>query len=380
MEPVADEQKKELKLFFRRGLVFAAPYLIFFIFTTYLFFSSAELASIKNVVRRQQLGKREILLGLAYSNPIFYYKLHSVLKRKPEALVLGSSRTMQFRAQFFSDPAIFFNSGGGVDKIKHFKIFLNKIPLGQEPKLLIIGLDQNFFSEQWNASSPDYDVEDKYRAPESRAHIMITQWTKLYKDFFNHKFSFSTLTQRDPLVDKVGFNALAQGNGFRSDGSRYEFSIIHTDPAEHLQSIFDASAEFPPGSVDSRSLNELDLFLEEASRRGIHVIGFLPPYAPKLHGLMALFKEQLGYIFKLKSAVDPIFKKHHFMVYDFTDALVFGSSNTEFIDIHHGSEKTYLRLFIKMAGADEFLRQYVNIDQLKETLRTATNDLEVFGD
>src|SRR3989344_1772753 len=123
MEPVADEQKKELKLFFRRGLVFAAPYLIFFIFTTYLFVASGELASIKNVVRRQQLGKREILLGLAYSNPIFYYKLHSVLKRKPEALVLGSSRTMQFRAQFFSDPAIFLTPAVVLTRSSTLKFF-----------------------------------------------------------------------------------------------------------------------------------------------------------------------------------------------------------------------------------------------------------------
>jgi hypothetical protein len=57
---------------------------------------------------------------------------------------------MQFRSKFYRPEENFFNAGGGVETIDNFIQFFSEIPLGMEPNILIVGLDQYFFNHNWS--------------------------------------------------------------------------------------------------------------------------------------------------------------------------------------------------------------------------------------
>ncbi len=370
------EDFSEVKKFIKKALIFSFPYLIFFAFTFYLFIRSGEAVSIDSIIKRQKSGE-PILLGLAYTNPIFYYKLHSVLERTPRVLVLGSSRTMQIRSVFFSDVASFYNAGGGVSRLKDFRIFLEKIPRGQEPNLIIIGLDHNFFSARWDASVLDEDSFERYDTYDAAIRIMAMKWPTLYHDWFQNKFSIHTLKQYDE-TRRIGLNALMNNNGFRNDGSRLDAILMKSTSEEHLRSIIEWDGKFFSDGINPQALEELSLFLSEARERDITIIGFEPPFAPSLYQDLLRSQEHLGYIFKLEPELKPLFQKYGYSLYNFTDALFFGSSDQEMLDAIHGSEKTYLRLFIAMAKVDYFLASLIDIAKLEEALRTSINPYQVF--
>ena len=90
--------------------------------------------------------------------------------------------------------------------------------------------------------------------------------------------------------------------------------------------------------------------------------------------------ENYEYIFKLDDALNPLFRKFDFDFYDFTDLASLGASDVETIDGFHGSEKAYLRLYIKIAERNEKLRRYSEeIAVLEKRLNDSTNDYMIFS-
>jgi hypothetical protein len=70
---------------------------------------TGELSNPDKIISYQ--SKNNILYGLAYSNPVKYFKLKNVEYKKPEIISLGTSRVLQFRDFFFKKPGLFYNSG-----------------------------------------------------------------------------------------------------------------------------------------------------------------------------------------------------------------------------------------------------------------------------
>src|SRR3989344_9342054 len=65
--------------------------------------------------------------------------------RKPEVLVMGSSKVRFMRAGFFKKPDIFYNSQLGGDVIEDYSIMLNKIPVSAQPKVILWGINSEYF-------------------------------------------------------------------------------------------------------------------------------------------------------------------------------------------------------------------------------------------
>lgn len=383
MEDTGVRERHEVAKFALSAGIFLSPYFLFFAVTIGLFFASGEIASVSRVIDRQAAGARAILLGMAYSNPAVYYKMESAIRRKPRVLALGTSRIMQVRKEFFADPDAFWNAGGAVDRMKHLRIFLDRVPVGGEPSLILLSIDQNFLNGGWDASNPDHDFLERLRAPESRSHIIATRWTTIYRDLFSGKFSLKDLAASPGSDAPVGLSAHVHGDGFRNDGSRREGSLMKEDSETHVLDMREAKTAFSPGPIDPQLLAELDAFLQEADRRGIRVIGLLPPYAPNLYAAIvsapAEDRQRISYVFDSVRALEPIFRSHGFSVYDGADARAYGSSDEEMLDNQHGSEKTYLRLLLSIAERDEALRSFMApLDKLRESMYTRESSYQVF--
>jgi len=264
--------------------------------------------------------------------------------------------------------------------------------MGYQPKVIIVGLEQVFFNAAWE--NLGIDVSDNqleyFERPEN---IFMNEWKKSYLDFFKQKFTLKNISSDTGKIFKIGLNARVNGGGFRNDGS-YKYETITKGPKQEsnqnkhlplgieLANIgkFGLGHFLPATDINPTALVELDRFLDAAQKRDIQIIGFLPPYALSTYHQLVASKELYSYLFKLPDALQSVFKKYNFSFYNFSDPASFGSSDDEMIDYLHGSEKTYLRLFIKMTETDPVLRKFTDPIFLKKRLLESTDNYQIFND
>lgn len=301
---------------------------------------------------------------------------------------------MQIRSEFFKPGVSFFNAGGATQELSHYKYFLNRIPAGKSPKVLFVGIDQFFFNDNWikfvNIINK-IDIEKVFdRSNKISLDVFIGSWRNVYLDYIENKFKLSNVFFNGGAVVKIGLNAKANGNGFRNDGSYFsgkyindaEYRKKHDYKFEYsLRSVAEGRGWFVYGDkISKNSLGEMEILLDICAKRGIYVIGFLPPYA---HAVYAKI-EEMGNAFSYKNEIlpniVPMFKKRNFRLYDFSDLLIAGASDDETLDGWHASEKAYLRLFIKIAWDNDVLKRIVDIEYLEKMLKKSINPYEVFGE
>ena len=347
--------------------LFAAPMMVLAL--------GGELSSVAGVVTRQMRGT-PLLYGEAYSNPVKRFKLLAIQRRRPDVLVLGSSRVMQFRADSFLDPSVVYNGGGSIATVWDFRHVLDRLDPTHPPKVLILGLDQWFFNPNW-AERPDLGVHE-FEAEDTPLNVIQRNWRAVYQELAAGKISLGRLLAGGPCV---GLNAMMQNNGFRNDGSYlYGRVIAEPDRPDHWDPGFqDTFVRIERGErrfewsdrVDGPAVAELDRALDAAARKGIHVVGVLPPFAPSVLARLRA-SGRYPYLAKLLPALRPAFEARGFEVVDLTDAGPLGVTDAEFIDGFHGSDKTYLRVTLRLSSVAPSLGRLVDRGELERRLRGAT--------
>lgn len=346
-----------MRKFVLKLVLFLLPFALVLGFPVAVLIVSGELTSVSRVITAQE-AEDQLVVGFAYSNATSFYKLQSTLQRKPAVLALGTSRVMQFRDFFFKAPRDFYNAGGGVDRLEDFRVFVDH--LSSTPKLLIIGLDQYFFNDNWQGFLVrDYNA---LLASENRDDLGIVtgNWMEVYQDYLAGKFNFRALVRRPST--RIGLSAAARGAGFRSDGS-YSYGVRtseneNTRFREAFERIEKGSQRFQyGGSVSKRALVELALLLKQCAQKDIRVVAFLPPYAHVVWRAMRSKGDDFKYLNEIAREVTPLFDHYGFRFFDFSDLATVGASDVEAVDGLHGSESAYLRMFLKMADDGQGLGQ-----------------------
>lgn len=360
------------------------PFLLFFSLVTFLLCRTGELADVDRLILRQS-GNAFCLYGPAYSDQAIYYKYHSVLNRHPKILALGTSRVMQFRNYFFYNRESFFNAGGAVRTMNEFVPFLENIK-SFNPEVLIIGLDQYFFNDAWlvknscDRASYEASLSNKLSVVE----IVNANKFRLAKDAFYRKVSFHELC-RGHVDGLVGINARVKENGFRNDGSyRYGSRMASptTEPDYQFHDTFErirtGSRRFEFGKeISIVALAELEKILQYCRQNNIHIVGFLPPFAPSVNMKLRENRNRYEYLGKISSRVAPLFQKYSFNFCDFSDTSAIGSIDSEFVDGFHGSDVTYARILIEMAKLDPILASATDMMKLQQLTSRPANQLEL---
>lgn len=370
-----------MKRLFIRITLFLLPILLYFSLPVYLLFKFKELNRFDKITALHNNDEHS-LIGLLYSDPARYMKLHSTKERGPEVLALGTSRVMQIREFFFTTGTKFYNAGGGVERLQEFKVFLSKIPDEKLPQLMIISLDQNFFNKNWDdLSRGKFDAE--YKDKSNVLSCVFSRSWGLWEMFYKGELS---LTEDIPK-DRIGMAAIVLDNGFRADGS-YKYGSILKNPRSQdyrFKGVFDKIERHEErfeyaSTINPEAMAVLDDLLAFCSQKKIHVIGFIPPYAHAVVEKIRSKGDKYDYIFRLPASLKPSFTKYNYSLYDFTDAAALDAADDEMLDGIHGSEKIYLRMMIRMAEDDPLLKRYCDTAQLKELLDHSPSGLEVRGD
>ncbi|MCX5751435.1 MAG: DUF1574 family protein [Candidatus Saganbacteria bacterium] len=386
------QNTKELKKFILKIGIFCLPILIILGFPLFVLIYSKEILPIDKIIEAQTSLPEKQLVSLAYSNPDKYYKLKSTISITPEVLVLGTSRTMQFREWFFVPNIRFFNAGGGISTIKHSNLFLNRLLTERvHPKIIIIGLDQYFFNQNWiNANTEINSSSEKslFRKTCLSEIINNQNITKIYLDYLQHKFTISQLLVKNKEINKIGLNALVNNNGFRKDGSfLYGWTVNNANLPENPDyqfkdtktRILKGERRFEYGqNISEESIKDLEIFLRKCKKEGIYVIGFLPPYAPSIINQMKNMQNKYMYIKLLPKPLNKLFLKHGFAFYDFSDVSNLKITDKEFIDGFHGSEVVYLKMFLSIIRRNSILAKYTDLPALEKILNKNINPLLFF--
>jgi hypothetical protein len=364
---------KEVRLFIKKSLLFL-PIVLLFGFCFAMLYNSGEIIDFNKLVKIHNINKTSII-GFAYSNPDVELKLAATITKKPKILTLGTSRVMQFREGFFTQE--FYNAGGGISKLQHYKLFINKfIDSGYVPEYLIIGLDQYFFNENFDKLA--FDNEYSKRINQKQFKLNYRYSLKMYlKDMAKGKLNI-TLFKND---NYIGLNSLLNCNGFRSDGSYYYGGLLKNgvefdkDFEDTLSRIKDGRSRFEyADEINTKALDEIEALLGICHANNIKVIAIIPPYAPSIYNTMKE-TQNYKYLDYIYPEVKPCFEKYGYEVYDFTN--LENSEDTEFLDGFHGSEVTYLKVLLEMAKNNDDIRKVTDINHLKELLEKRKNNREI---
>jgi hypothetical protein len=346
-----------LKTFWLKLSLFALPFVLLLGFPVFVLSVSGELLPISAVLALNN-NSPDFRYGLAYSNADKYYKISEVRRRKPAVLALGTSRIMQLRSEFFSQPQQFYNAGGGLTRLEQFRVFLEQA--GYAPSLLIVSLDQNFFNDNWKAEK--YEDYPARLTADERAGLgtILMGWRGLYRDYRSGKFRLADFRA---VPQCLGVSACAQRKGFRADGS-YDYGIkLSEDLEERLAEAFERigtrTEMFEKGEqVSPTRLAELQRLLAYCRAQNIHVVGFLPPYAHAVYSKMQTLSDY-RYLSQIAEQVKPAFDQFQFTFADYSDLAWLGASDEEALDGFHGDERAYRRILLRLAEQNERLAQYV---------------------
>lgn len=336
-------------------------------------------------------GDQKYLVGYAYHNENHrYLKWKSIVEgERKKVWAVGSSRVLQFREEMFD--ASFYNAGFTIRSATHVLPFLESIPKEKYPEVVLLGLDQWMFNEEW-------DVLQPYREPHfwKDAFQSIPSTTTLraiYKDLLAGKYGLGVSAHRllrSSDVYKVGLNAVVNHKGFRKDGSiDYGMQIsklLQSDSTandyqfkETLQLIEEGTGHFRPSTqVSPYVLSEVERILEYCKEQGIFVIGILPPFTNVVHQKMQELNSY-QYIDGLHPALAVPFSQYGFEVWDMTHLNTFGSGDKEAIDGYHGGEVTYLKLLLHLMEHNSRIRLYTDPGKLSEDLKSRINRYSVYA-
>ena len=386
--------------------------------------AAGELASPQSVGRLSR-GSRPVLAGNAYTNYLRELKLQETKARRPKVLVLGTSRVGQFRAGFLKDPDVFYNASLAPDSLIGYRYFIEELE-PPFPEIVIVDMLQPHFgppNPRFRVVAPNpfrtqidtVDDAGSFRdswwwksAQESRwlkvvndyvdefNSIMGTYfrdgaWWRVYADYAGEKFTLGDVFERrDPGIAIIGLRALTTDDGTLNDGSdRYgkivrstgEQERVKRDIAAMVADVTDEGVTFDYGpEISSEAIEVLKQFLQSCKDRDIFVIGFLPPMPHAMYKAMqarpdATYAESFR---TLSGTLKDIYAAYGFDFYNFEDPMTFGGSDREMVNTTHGSEKMYLRLFIRMAEGSLPLAPLVDVPSLKATLERTEGDYEVF--
>ncbi len=339
--------------------------LIFLVFSLLIFIRSNEFYPPSKLVHECYDNSIPFLYGPAYSDFNTSIKLNWVLTHHPYIIALGTSRVMQFRSYFFKNHVEFYNAGGCINWIKDYRYFIDSIPKNDNPRVIIVGLDQYFFNSNFEHFLDSFNQKSVSNNPLLAAKIFKNNYFKPIIDLSKKKFSLMNLFnhQNDTLL--IGLNAITNKCGFRNDGSYSYGAINYTNQksddylfTDTLKRIKNGNRRFQYGTeVSSKSISEIEYFLSECRDRNIHVIGFLPPFSGFIYHKLLSMHQKYAYIFNIYPSLKKIFDKYNYHIFDYTDIVTINSTDEEAIDGFHMSEKAYLKLFIEMAKTDTSLKR-----------------------
>lgn len=352
-----------MKRFLKVTALFLLPVALLYLLFGVVLWNSRELAPLSEVVAAAADGSLQ-RYGSAYHENIQAFKFRTASEKKAKLLVLGTSRSMQLRAAFFSEPS-FFNAGGGARDVYDYERFLRALPEQARPKTVVLVLDQNMFNETWAAENATQALQ--------LDDIPLKKDTLLRvgASYGDRKFSLLENLRRRPGI--YGLAAAGRNSGFSADGS-YHYGKVAEESLDVPEALFAntmrdidfSRARFAWGDAPSaRALEAVRSLLAFCGEAGIDAVGILPPFAPSVAQKMA-DSGHYGYLQQLPEALNKIFAEYGKKCYDYSN--LEGTSAVQYLDGYHGGDEVYAMLLLDLAERPSAVAEQIDSAEIHKLL------------
>ena len=374
-----------MKTFLIKAFLSAIPLLVVYLFPLAVYFLSRDYASVNTMIKTQS-EKPNTLVGFSYFGEAnVVYKELLVEKVTPDVIALGSSRTFHTRKEFFRDSEKFVNAAvtrNSLGNLINMENFIRKLPDDGKQRLVTILLDRRFFTERYESGSDRNSGSFVLKF----LHLSGKPLRLLYLDYFKNAFSFRTLIKESKTSSNIGLWALVKDSGYRQDGSYREGhqmnipnrkEVLKSDVETRVRDIrnYDQLVWKKEEAAIVDNLKELGAILALCKEKGIIVVGYIPPDPEGVSEAFA--KNDSSYAQAqnaLKKDIASVFSEHGSIFFDLSDISLFGGKNDEFIDMIHGGDLLYARVYLYMAHHNKTLARYINAEGLERMIREAKSD------
>ena len=364
----------EMKRFWSRLRVFLSPLILIGFLAAMVGLSTGELVPVRFVAWLQTWQRPFVFLP-RYSDHTYELKLEGARMRKPEILVLGSSRANQWRSAMFR-PAGAFNGANAIFAVGDFRNMLEA--LGDfSPKVIIFSMDYFTFMPSFvevykSQSKQDLDGLGSPEQLRIMQSVALDAWQ-------NPALLFDFDVGGVPTF---GLSARVSGVGFRIDGS-YDYKSVALPDIENVLPAIRKGTQWPipaGGRLDEQQLHEFERFTDLARQKKIALVGVTMPFLPGVTNAMEQSPLYGAWRQFLSPQTKDWIRKQGVLYFDFTRLESFGGRPDEFADPFHPSEPAYIRMLLKMLENDDFraLVPGLDADRLKNQLKQASR-LTAFG-
>jgi len=360
--------------------------MLFYVFPLCVIYLGKEYFTVQDVVSIQNNNK-ETLYGTAYNNDTYIsYKKLLFETNDPVVFVLGASRSIQIKKEFFNSTTTFINAGIPAETINDTKYFIENISPTKK-RILLLDIDREMLLMDSSAGNPHFD--SYFSLFGFNFHLPLQHARAIYMDYFlRHKYSFINLIHSANNPDTLGIAAFADGNGFRPDGSAnskgkmtFDSQTIISEANIKAKEILETKNNF--SSLDDKNitanLKTLQETLSICKSKNITVIGFIPPYMSAINKATLDINSLNGKRnINMTNSISSIFKKEGFNFYDLSDISKYGGLDNEFFDTAHGTDLVYAKLSLYLAKYDKTMKKYFNTSALNNMIKNSQNNSLVF--
>ena len=318
---------------------------------------------------REQAAGRFALFGSGVSQDFVDYKLALYKAVKPEVVVIGSSRVMQFLGKYFTKR--FLNIGGTAGNLAVLRSTLDAMLKVRVPETVILGLDFWWFTKKWEPN-PFNEVPPTSGSYAYSFDVLKTPYVWLLEGKLSPSQFFAPLTGN---FEKHLYGVMAQKfhDGFASDGSwhytadvtgqqtPFDYQFRDTlKQVEYGMKAFSYAPELSREHVDA--LAEILCKLES---RGARVYLFIAPLSQRVYDAALEREKDYPQLFQLAE----VLAERGIEAQDYSNPQTLRSTDCEFVDGFHGGDITYARLLRDLADRYPPLVQAVDILKLDEDIR-----------
>lgn len=353
-----------------RCALFFAPLAALLAVATGSLYYAGELTPVADVVEAQ---RRSPALYDPVGHPrsvVPKFKLLSAIARRPEILVLGSSRANSLRGEFVRPPSDrFYNAAvWSAESIGFARQFLQHLPEDCLPRHLLLDVDP-----WWFFKGVKVQPEPDFFRSSTPVEIIDFSW----------RTGLWWATQRQAYTSsraKIGILAKEYDSGLRPDGSYLMgdrlFAIRENLEKDQLQMVEQGTDQWFPrvsAQLSDDALGELRRLLDYCAARQIAVVGYMSPLNPVLYDAVRRHR-RLSLSLRVPSSLRPLFEQRGFVLLDLEDPALPGCTASEYIDLVHESEVCGARNLVTITRLDPTSRSFLDPEKLESLLTTRKSD------
>lgn len=319
------------------------------------------------------------------------FKLRATLRRRPDVLVIGTSRVWQWRQSMFvscaNRPGCFYNAGGAMPTVATGLEFFRSVAAENAPRVLLVGLDFWYLNPAFiGPALPTFNASFNNRLEYTLAVV------RRFMFAMTHDAQIRALLAGQVAIPPgvTGARAILYDEGFHVDGSwlystrQYAEALGQSSAirsARSLPSVLAGTDFFQPFSkADPVALRQLEELLDLAAAYGTRVVAFTPPFsgevAAAIDGSGALSRG----VADIERTLISAFAKRDIPLLDGRRVSDFGCAADEHWDGIHPTEVCVARLLLRLledARAGPILAPYADAARLRTMIDQRSSALSL---